>query len=398
MSLARAFDPLGEDLADPYPYLALMRLRRPVFYSSFHEAWCVTRRETVERVARDTSTFSSGPVFSRPRRLPPVAETYLEKFFDSAPPLAFLDSPQHGHVRARALRCLSSAAVARAEEDLHAAIDALVPPGPHLDGYDLIQGFAYPLALTAALVALGLPVQDLALHDAGLRAHHDLLLAWHSIDNHELEVFAQKAAAWRESLLEWVRLNSTGPDTGFVRSMTGPGAGLALTPEEVVSHVTSILSAGYETTAHGFGNVCRLLLANGTWASGKPSAPMVEEALRLDTPVMALVRVARGDAEVGGVTIREGERVLLVWGAANRDESAAGGCPDEFRPDRPARSSVTFGIGPHSCIGAPLARSVLCYALDVFRGRFPKLSLDEAEPQRVPHGQLRGFARLCVSA
>ncbi|MFF3313427.1 cytochrome P450 [Streptomyces sp. NPDC002952] len=398
MTSARAFDPLGEDLADPYPYLALMRLSRPVFYSSFHEAWCVTRRETVERVARDTRTFSSGPVATRPRRLPPVAEAYSAKFFDSAPPLPFLDSPQHGHVRARVLRCLSPAAVARAQEALHAAVEALVPPGPHLDGYDLIGNFAYPLALTTTLAALGLPVQDLNRHDAGLRAHHALLLAWHRIDNHEVEVFAQNAAAWREHLLEWVRLNSTGPDTGLARSMTGPGAGPALTPEEVASHVTSILSAGYETIAHGFGNVCRLLLANGTWATEKPSAPMVEEALRLDTPVMALMRVARTDAEVGGVTVREGERVLLMWGAANRDESAAGDCPDEFRTDRPARSSVTFGTGPHSCIGAPLARSVLCHALDVFRGRFPKLSLDEAEPERVPHGQLRGFGRLSVSA
>ncbi|MFD3330482.1 cytochrome P450 [Streptomyces sp. NPDC058701] len=398
MTATRPFDPFGEDLADPYPYLARMRLSQPVFYSSFHEAWCVTRRATVERVARDTRTFSCGPVSAGPRGLPPVAEAYLAKFFESAPPLPFLDSPQHGQVRARALRCLSPAAVARAESALHAAVDALVPPGPHLEGYDLLPRFAHPLALTATLVALGLPLQDRPRHDAGLRAHHALLLGRHRIDNHELEVFAHKATAWREHLLEWVHASGAGPGGGLARSMTGHGAGRARAPEDVASHAISILSAGYETTAHAFGNTCRLLLANSAWSADGPSAPMVEEALRLDTPVMALVRVARADAEVGGVTVREGERVLLMWGAANRDESVAGPFPDEFHLGRPPESSVSFGTGPHSCIGAPLARCVLARGLDTFRGRFPKLSLDEAEPERVPHSQMRGYGRLCVSA
>ena len=108
----------------------------------------------------------------------------------------------------------------------------------------------------------------------------------------------------------------------------------------------------------------------------------LEEALRLESPVQGLFRVATADTELGGVVIPAGAHVWVVYASGNRDEEVFA-APDTFDPSRERlRSHQAFGHGPHSCIGAPLARSVARIAFEVLLERLDDIAL--AEPGFVP--------------
>jgi cytochrome P450 len=108
----------------------------------------------------------------------------------------------------------------------------------------------------------------------------------------------------------------------------------------------------------------------------------LEEGLRLESPVQGLFRVATADTELGGVAIPQGAHVWVVYASGNRDE-AVFDRPDEFDADRAKlRAHQAFGHGPHSCIGAPLARAVARIAFEVLLERLADIRL--AEPGFVP--------------
>jgi cytochrome P450 len=120
----------------------------------------------------------------------------------------------------------------------------------------------------------------------------------------------------------------------------------------------------------------------------------VEEHLRFSSPIQNLYRYTRADHEVDGVTIPRGSRVLLSFGAANRDPEAFED-PDEFRVDRNPRSHVGFGYGAHMCVGAPLARMEAVSVLTELVGRVARIE-PAGEVSWSTSSSLRGPTRLPV--
>jgi cytochrome P450 len=124
----------------------------------------------------------------------------------------------------------------------------------------------------------------------------------------------------------------------------------------------------------------------------------VEENLRLDAPAFMTARHAVDDAEVGGVQIRAGERVLLAYGFGNHDESAFE-CPAEFRLDRKANNHLSFGHGIHTCVGMHLARMELKIALEEVLARMPDFELIEPVPEpKIRGGLMWAFDSLPIRA
>ena len=115
--------------------------------------------------------------------------------------------------------------------------------------------------------------------------------------------------------------------------------------------------------------------------------------LRHDSPLQLFERTATRDVVVGDVTVREGQKVAALLGAANRDP-AVFDAPDEFRPTRDPNPHLAFGAGIHFCIGAPLARLELQTSVAALLDRFGRLEIVEAE--RRPTFVLRGYERLLV--
>ncbi len=163
--------------------------------------------------------------------------------------------------------------------------------------------------------------------------------------------------------------------------------GEALDDEEIYSFLRMLLPAGIETTYRSSGNLLHLLLTHPAQLEAvrddRSLVPRaVEEALRFESPVLAAWRVAATDSSLGGVDIPAGSVVMAMLASANRDP-AAFGRPDEFDIFRDANQHVSFGTGPHLCLGLHLARMETRIAVDLLLDARPGLRLDEAEATRV---------------
>lgn len=160
-----------------------------------------------------------------------------------------------------------------------------------------------------------------------------------------------------------------------------------------------LLVAGHETTVNLIANAVLAMLRHPQyWAelaknSGFVSA-VVEETLRYDPPVQLVGRIAGEDMSINGVEVPKGDMMTLLLAAAHRDP-AANERPDEFDPSRPTVRHLAFALGPHFCLGAPLARMEAALALSAVCKRFPNTRLS-AEPIFKPHVTLRGMASLEV--
>jgi cytochrome P450 len=175
-----------------------------------------------------------------------------------------------------------------------------------------------------------------------------------------------------------------------------------MTAAELSAQCQMLLIGGHLTLIDQLCNAVHALLVHSGQLERLRSDPAligsaIEEALRYDPSVSFVHRVAAADLELGGVAIREGDRVLLCLAAANRDPEAFAD-PDAFDIGRAGARHLSFGAGPHACAGSGLARLELEVALPSLLRRLPRLALDPHDPPRRRPGSpmFRGFQALPV--
>jgi cytochrome P450 len=166
--------------------------------------------------------------------------------------------------------------------------------------------------------------------------------------------------------------------------------GQRLTDDEIMAFLLLILPAGVETTYRASGNLLVAMLIEPSLmdmvsADRGMLRGAIEEALRWEPPISTVVRVARRDCQLGGIAIPVGTNVSVSVAAANRDPEHYPN-PDRFDPSRKNIAHLTFGAGPHVCLGMPLARMETTVAINALLDRLPDLHLDPAEPQPVING------------
>jgi cytochrome P450 len=274
-------------------------------------------------------------------------------------------------------------------------VDELIEAG---DAGDLVAQLAYPLPVIVIAELLGIPAER---RDDFKRWSDDLVGAlsgrWDPSRSQYsgVEMFMY----FSEILAE--RTRTPGTDLISLLVTRGQDGEVALTPMEIVLFCALLLIAGNETTTNLIGNGAQALLdhpAEARRLRDDPSlaAAAVEEALRYDAPVQALVRVTTAPAVVGDVEIPAHAGVMVSFGSANRDDTkfpAAGA----FRIDRKPTDHVAFGSGIHLCLGAPLARLESRVVAETLLQRVRRLEPTD-EPTRVDSFILRGFSRFPVRA
>jgi cytochrome P450 len=396
------FDPFAPGFTDdPYPQYAVMRSQAPVYEHPFG-FWLVTRHEDVSWLLRAGMSVEDGNVAAE-SLLRQLREEVYGNETPRASAISMLDRDPPDHTRLRKL--VSKAFTPRAIQALRPRITGLVDG--MLDAMaaqrrvNLVDALAFPLPFSVIAEMLGTPPAD---HERIRRLSGTVVRSLEPVADPgvvaEILAASEELSELMADMIAWKRANPA--DDLLTALIHAEDDGDVLSDDELVAQTLLLYIAGHETTVN--------LIAGGTLALLRHPAQLallrddpalvgnaVEELLRYDSPVQASRRITLEPSTVGGVTIPAGAFVMASLASANRDESFWGEDAGELRLDREnARQHVSFGAGPHHCLGASLARLEASIAVEHMVGRFPGLTLDG---DVVWNGRinLRGPAQLPVS-
>jgi cytochrome P450 len=393
-----AFDPaslqdgLLMHITDVHERLAEARERGPVMVGNpFVETTApnikpadvtVLGYDAAQQVLTDPETFSSeiyemimGPVMGR---------TLLQ-----------MDGPEHRANRALVSPAFRSRLLQRWETELvQLVVDELIDSFADRGHADLVREFtfAFPVQVIARL--LGLPRSD---YPRFQRLSIELLNVVYDWDRGMAA--AQDLGEYLAGVLAERRREPSDDLISELATVEVDGA--TLTDEEIFAFIRLMLPAGVETTFRSSGNLLVALLTEPKnleqVMANRPQLPRaIEEALRWEPPITSIVRKAMRDTTLGGIAIDAGMNVNISVASANRDP-ARYPHPDAFDLERKNISHLTFGHGPHLCLGMHLARMETRVALNALFDRLPGLRLDpDAEQPKISGVAFRSPAALAV--
>jgi cytochrome P450 len=377
-------DSVAGDMRDPYPELAETRRNTPVqcLDSSLmpHEdaasVFFLYRYDDVALVLRDGDTFSSGHIIDL--IMGPVMGEHI---------MLGMDGDKHRRYRALASTAFRQKVMMRWESELieqvaNGLIDRFVDRG-HAD---LVTEFTFPYPTQIIARLLGLPREDYKQFQRWSIA----ILSFLSQQEKAI-VASREVQEYVAPILEERRRH---PQEDLISDLAQAELdGEHLSDDEIYSFIRLLLPAGVETTYRSTGNLLLTLLSNpdqlDAIRADRSLVPQaIEESLRLETPLLNITRIATKDTEVDGVPVPAGSTVMLMLASANRDETRFED-PDRFdifRED--PKPHISFGHGPHACLGLHLARMEMRVALNLLLDRLPNLRLDPAGDDPHIRGQV----------
>ena len=369
---------------NPYAFYDGIHASSPTFFWDNYGHWCFTGFKDVnlllrdKRFGREILHVATREELGWAERKPHVAD------FDLAEKYSLLNLEPPSHTRLRML--VNRAFVSRQVEQLRPRIAVLA--NELIDGFEkdgqveLMHAYAAPIPAIIISEMIGVPT-DMAMQ---LVAWSNRMVTMYMFGvTEETERDANQASAdfiaYVRTLIADRRVKPT--EDLLTHMITAEQDGQKLTDDEIVSTAILLLNAGHEATVHTTGNAVKTIIESGVdrkaiFASDEQTAATVEECLRFDAPLHMFTRYALSDIEMeNGVSLRKGDQIGLMLGAANRDPARFANA-NTFDPFRTDGQNVSFGAGIHFCIGAPLARIELQISLKTLFERLPGLRLAEA--------------------
>ena len=362
----------GESWRDPFPMYRALRDNDPVHRVEAGGPreffWFLSRFDDVFAAVRDTNTFSSAHGLTVDPASPGTQ-------MGDATPIVFMDPPDHTTMRRLVSKGFTPRQVTELEDGIRAFTVERIEQLREVGSGDLIAGLFKPLPSFVVAYYLGVPPEDRVRFDG-----------------------------WTEQIVAAAAQGNVGATEGIAdllgyfselieRRRTDPG-------EDMVSHLVQLgeddvsilwvlgfaftmVTGGNDTTTGLLGGSAVLLTEHRDERRRLLDDPgllpdAVEELLRLTSPVQGLARTTTRDVEVGGTSIPAGDKVLLGYGAANRDEREFGPTAEALDVGRDIARHLTFGYGAHHCLGASAARLQARIALEELLARCPDFSVDAA--------------------
>ena len=392
MSVRTYYDPYDVEIyADPYPTFRRLREEAPLYYNARHDFYAVSRFEDVERGLLDRETYISGR----------GAILELIKANIQAPPgvIIFEDPPVHTVHRSLLSRVFTPRRMAALEPRIREFCARSLDPHVGSGRFDFIADLGAQMPMRTIGMLLGIPEQDqesVRDHgDAGIRTEAGQPLQ-HSGDAFASGAIFADYVDWRaehpsdDLMTELIQAEFT-DETGTVRR---------LTRQEILTYVDVIAGAGNETSTRLIGWTGKVLgdhpEQRRELARDRSLIPnAIEEILRYEPPAPHVARYVTRDVELHGQIVPAGSVMLLLVGAANRDDRRY---PDGERFDiqRDIGQHLSFGYGTHFCLGAALARLEGRVALDEVLQRFPEWEVDRCGAKLASSSILRGWESLPV--
>jgi cytochrome P450 len=390
------FDPFGEGWGEiSYETMAELRRRRPVAHTP-SGVWYVSRYEDSRRALGDARAFSNVGGLRAPGVVIPREERMIDE----------MDPPDHTRLRKLEQSVLNFGNFRATEPYIRKLVGELVAALPAGESIDVLPALTRPIPSKVTAHLIGVPLEDYAQFSRW--THEVCTSTWITHNRTErgegLAGGHPEFAAYIDRLVAQRRAAAHPPDDLLTRLMGAPGDGTPpLTPTELRIAMAHLIIAGNDTTTHLLGNLLyRLCESPALYARLRADRalirPAIEESLRFDSVIQLITRTAARDVELGGERIPAGARVVVGMASANRDETAFGPDADQFRVDRTdPPMHLTFGYGPHLCLGANLARMEADVLLQMLFERFPRAELAPGYRfQRVPAFWELGPARLDV--
>ncbi|WP_066960750.1 cytochrome P450 [Rhizorhabdus dicambivorans] len=379
-----AFDPfLPEQAGEPYSWLEAARESRPVFYWPQHDLWCVTRYDDINAIMRDPANFSNRKTINFQNMSDEFAAAFPEGRPDRV--LVTLDPPEHGRLRRLAQAAFSPKLIESHRLQVRATCQALLAEFETGGQGDLVAGYADRLPVQIITQLIGAPPERASFFRQWALDRLIMLKGAPDFSASEREALIARAIEFNRWLADFVEERRDRPcddmASALVHARTAEGDS-ALTIQEILGLIATIVSAGSTSTAHLIAMMFRELLTNrDQWEELIHDRSLVknaiEETLRIRTPVHGVLRTTTREVEIRGVTIPAEADVYLYYASAQRDTDIFVD-PDRFDIHRhDVARHMAFGRFVHVCLGASLARLEAEETLNAFLDRLPQLSLVE---------------------
>jgi cytochrome P450 len=370
---------------DPYPTYRILREKAPAYFDTQSGMWLITRYADVDRATNDFEIFSScrgNVTVDSPMR---VGKT-----------LGSLDPPRHDELRRVIQRALSPARMNAMVPIVREQTRKRLAKLRDREVCDFVADVSKPLLFEGIGRLLGLDEAAAARSAelaAGLFRHNDGPMGAVLPP----ERFVEIAAFLREQLDG--RQEMPGDDL-FSVLLEAKRQGAPLNEDEIVANLSTVLLAGNASAGHLFPNIIHALWLHPDERRKVLDDPnrisaAIEESVRWDTSTQSFARQVMKDVNVGGVVIPRDSRAVIFYASANRDSEAIEQA-DRFDIDRQRVKHFGFGMGPHVCAGAFVARSMLKTIMEEIIPFFGAYELDVASANRARHVMVRGYTKLPI--
>jgi cytochrome P450 len=387
------WDPIAPALRDdPYPLWKRLRDEAPVYYNDRYDFWTLSRFHDIEAAHKDAETYINSHTTTLEMMTPEPVDTGI---------ILWLDPPKHTTLRRLVSRAFTTRRVSMLEDRIREVAARLLDAQAGAGRFDYVQDFAAILPPTIISSLLGVPeadqermrhvIDDVFHIEEGVGMMNEISInARNELNQYLLGQFNERRTHPRDDVF-----------TDLVEAeVEENGKARRLTDGELMDFGTVLFSAGTETVARHLGWVADVLEANPDQRAELledfsliPNA--IEEVLRFEAPSPINARWITRDVTLHGQTIPKDSKVVLLTGAAGRDERKYPD-PDVLDIHRKVDLHLTFGYGIHFCLGAALARMEGRIGLEETLKRWPEWKVDREHAVMLYTSTVRGYANLPV--
>jgi len=397
------FDMLSpEFVRDPVPMIDRMHAEAPIFFDPRVNGWMVGSWRINKALEREPRLSAARSGYVSALTPPPLQERVAPLVAWYAQWMTMRDGADHRRLRMLAAHAFTPRNVERLRERVATAAAPLVDAALERGEMEVLADLAFPVPRTIICEMLGIPESDAGLFSEWTPSVTNILSA--SLTSDEI---IDRAHATRSQIHDYftalIEDRRRAPREGeilsdLVQAIEGHDT---LTVDEIVDLAVFIMTGGYDTTTHLIASGLALLLRHpeqlaAVRADRSKIDGWIEETLRMDPQIALNTRLVTEAFEFEGHRFEPYQMVYFLSLAANRDPERF---PDPHRFDierENARDHITFGFGPHHCIGAPLARMEARVVFQTLLDRTRELRLPEQTLERVPTTLLRGWKSLRV--
>ena len=372
-------------------YFARLRDEAPVHFckdSEFGPYWSLTRYADIMEVDSNWQDFSSEPAITI---IDPEEDFPLPMFIA-------MDPPKHDDQRKTVQGAVAPANLKNLESTIRGRVQKVLDDLPVGEEFDWVDRVSIELTTQMLATLFDFPFED-----------RRKLTRWSDVATGGPETGIVETEEQRqEELLEclayftrlWQERQEQGLSNDFISMLAHGEATKDMAPEDYLGNLVLLIVGGNDTTRNSMtGGVLALNENPGEYAKlrNNPSVipNMVSEIIRWQTPLAHMRRIANRDYEINGQTIKQGDKVIMWYLSGNRDERAIEN-PNEFIIDRArARQHLSFGFGPHRCMGNRLAELQLRILWEEIQQRFHMVEV-VGDVERVPSNFVHGYTKMPV--